>query len=202
MKIVLVSLFCWFTCSYSVAQPDTNQLLNSSTVGSSSSQPSETMPRQTTPASATPAELNLPAETPFFRNKRMIYSSLWAFSSLNYLYADIAGLMDANLHAQYETGVVDGTKISPQFLAIAAGFMQIPIANVFLPHVIKNERTLRWIQIASGTVMTLVQSATLFAGKPTPYYIVFSGFEIAATTYITIDAIRWKPAAKRAHVKL
>ena len=74
--------------------------------------------------------------------------------------------------------------------------MQIPLANVFLPQIIRNERTLQWIQIASGTIMTLVQASTLFVGKPTPYYALFSAFEIAATAYITIDAIKWKKQSK------
>jgi cyanate permease len=88
---------------------------------------------------------------------------------------------------------VDGTKLTPQFLAGAAVMMQISIANVFLPQVIKNDKTLRWVQIASGITMTLIQSATLFAGKPTPYYATFSAFEIGATTFITINALKWKP---------
>jgi hypothetical protein len=154
-----------------------------------------------TPQYSKQPELHLglaPAENPsFLKNRRNLYSSLWAFASLNYLYADLVGFMDANVHAQYHTGVVDGTKISPEFLTIAAGFMQIPIANVFLPHIIKNENTLRWVQIASGTIMTLVQTATLFVGKPTPYYALFSGFEIAATAYITFDAIKWKTKSKK-----
>lgn len=136
-------------------------------------------------------------KAPFLKNRRNLYSSLWAFASLNYLYADLVGLMDANVLAQYQSGVVNGAKITPTFLTVAAGFMQIPIANVFLPHIIKNEKTLRWVQIASGTVMTLVQTGTLFVGKPTPYYALFSAFEIAATSFITIDAIRWKPDSKK-----
>jgi hypothetical protein len=83
--------------------------------------------------------------------------------------------------------------MTPGFIAASAVMMQIALTNVFLPQVIKNDNTLRWVQIASGTLMTLVQSATLFADKPTSYYAVFSGFEIAATAYITFDAIRWKP---------
>jgi hypothetical protein len=130
---------------------------------------------------------------PFFRNRRNVYSTMWAFASLNYLYADLVGLMDKNKLVQYQTGVVEGVGITPGFLTMAAGFMQIPLVNVFLPQVIKNEKTLRWVQIASGTIMTLVQAGTLFVGKPTPYYVLFSALEIAATTYITIDAIRWKP---------
>lgn len=131
-------------------------------------------------------------ETGFLRNRRNMYSCIWAFTSLNYLYADLAGLMDANVLRQYMNGNVGGMAITPGFLTVAAGFMQIPLANVFIPQVIKNDRTLRWIQISSGAVMTLVQAGTLFMGKPTPYYALFSAIEIAATSFITIDAIRWK----------
>lgn len=142
---------------------------------------------------------NTEMKTSFFNsdwhndNRRKIYSGLWTFASLNYIYADLIQFMDKNEHLKYHTGTVNGWELSPGFLAGSAAFMQVAIANVFLPHIFKNERTLRWIQIASGTVMTLVQSATLFAGKPTPYYAVLSGFEIAATAYITFDAIKWKP---------
>ena len=132
----------------------------------------------------------------YLRNRSNRYSSLWAFASLNYLYADLVGVMDKNKLVQYQTGVVNGVKITPEFLTVAAGFMQVSLANVFLPQVIKNERTLRWVQIASGTLMTLVQSATLFVGKPTPYYVLFSAIEIGTTAYITFDAIKWKPKKK------
>lgn len=131
------------------------------------------------------------------KNRRNIYSSLWTYASLNYLYCDLAAFMDANMHKQYHTGTVDGFEMTPGFIAASAVMMQIALANVFLPQIIKNDKTLRWVQIASGTIMTLVQSATLFADKPTSYYAVFSGVEIAATACITFDAIRWKH--KRTH---
>lgn len=125
-------------------------------------------------------------------NRRLKYSSLWVFTSLNYLYADLVGLMDLNLLSQYQTGIVNGVKITPVFLTAAAAYMQLPLSNVFLPHVIKNDKILRWIQIVSASIATIVQGATLFVGKPSPYYILFSAIEIGVTTYIAIDAIRWK----------
>ena len=67
--------------------------------------------------------LDVNQKEPFFRNRRNVYSSLWAFASLNYLYADIIGLMDAHVHQQYENGEVDGTKITPEFLTVAGVFM-------------------------------------------------------------------------------
>ena len=126
-------------------------------------------------------------------NKRLLYSSLWAFTSLNYIYADLFGVMDLNLLSQYQTGTVNGVEITPGFLAGAAAYMQLPLANVFLPHIIKNDKALRWVQIASGSIATLVQASSLFVGEPTPYYILFSAIEIGATAYITFDAIKWKP---------
>lgn len=125
-------------------------------------------------------------------NRRLKYSSLWAFASLNYLYADLVGLMDMNLLSQYQMGVVNGIEMTPEFLTFAAAFMQIPLANVFLPHIIKNDKSLRWVQIICGAIATIVQGATLFVGKPTPYYILFSAFEISTTAYIVIDALKWK----------
>ncbi len=125
-------------------------------------------------------------------NRRLKYASLWAFASLNYLYADLVGIMDINLLSQYQTGVVNGIEITPQFLTIAAAYMQIPLANVFLPHFIRHEKTLRVIQIISGCIATLGQGATLFVGTPAPYYVLFTFIEMAATSYITYDAVRWK----------
>lgn len=126
----------------------------------------------------------------------MRYSSLWAFTSLNYLYADLVGLMDAEMLNQYQTGIVKDVEIIPGFLTGAAAYMQLPLANVFLPHFIKNDRTLKWVQIVSGSIATAVQAATLFVGKPQPYYVLFSAIEICATAYITFDALRWKPEKK------
>ncbi len=125
-------------------------------------------------------------------NRRLKYSSLWAFTSLNYLYADLVGIMDINLLSQYQTGIVNGVEITPTFLTYAAAYMQIPLANVFLPHLIKNDKVLRWVQIISGSIATIVQGATLFVGKPAPYYILFSAIEMGATSFITFDAIKWK----------
>jgi len=126
------------------------------------------------------------------KNRRRIYAGLWTYASLNYLYCDLLAFMDAGLHNQYHTGSVDGFEMSHGFITAAGAFMQIALVNVFLPYLIKNNWLLRWVQIVSGTVMTLVQLATLFAGEPTLYYSVFSAFEVSATAYITFDAIRWK----------
>ncbi|NLL27842.1 MAG: hypothetical protein GX259_03525 [Bacteroidales bacterium] len=141
--------------------------------------------------------LSLTKDNFFEKNRRNIYSSVWAFASLNYLYCDLVAFMDKDSHLQYHTGEVGGMKMTPNFLAGAALMMQIPIANVFLPQIIKNDKALKWVQFASGLAMTLIQSATLFSEKPTSYYATFSALEIGATAFITIDALRWKADSKK-----
>lgn len=126
------------------------------------------------------------------QTRRLVYSGLWTFASINYLYCDLAGFMDKDMHEEYHNGEVNGVEMTPGLIAASAAMMQVAIANVFLPHVIKNDKTLRWVQIASGAFMTLVQTATLFVGEPSSYYMVFSGVEIAATTFITLNALKWK----------
>lgn len=126
-------------------------------------------------------------------NRRLKYASLWTFTALNYLYCDLLGVMDVNLLLQYQTGMVNDMEISPEFLTAVAAYMQIPLANIFLPYVISNEKTLRWGQVASGSIATFVQAGSLLVGTPTPYYILLSVVEISVTAYIAVDAFRWKP---------
>jgi MFS family permease len=118
-------------------------------------------------------------------------STLWIFAALNYLYCDVVGLMDRELLRQFLTGNVDGIPVTQGFLLGASILVEIPIAMVllsrFLPY-----RANRWANIAAGTIMTAVQSATLFVGIPAPYYLFFSVIEIATTVVIVWLAWNWR----------
>lgn len=120
-------------------------------------------------------------------------SLLWVFALFNYLYCDIVGLMDSTLLRQYLTGQVDGLSITPGFLLGAAVLMEIPIAMVVVSWLAR-PRVSRLLNIAAGTIMTLVQSATLLVGTPTIYYAFFSAIEIACTTLIVWHAWKWRPS--------
>ena len=117
-------------------------------------------------------------------------SMLWIFVMFNYLYCDIVSLMDPGLLRQYLTGTVDGLDLTPGFLLGAAVLMEIPIAMIILSRVTA-PRTSRWLNIVAGSVMTLVQTATLLVGTPTMYYAFFSVIEIACTALIVWHAWRW-----------
>ncbi len=122
---------------------------------------------------------------------RTRFSTLWIFAMFNYLYCDIVGLMDPELLNQYLNGNVDGLELTPGFLLGAAVLMEIPISMIVLSRVTKL-RTSRWLNIIAGTVMTIVQSATLLIGTPAMYYAFFSVIEIACTALIVWYAWKWK----------
>ena len=123
-------------------------------------------------------------------------STLWIFAALNYLYCDVLGLMDPELLPQFLRGSVNGLELTPGFLLGAGILVEIPIAMVLLSKVLPY-RANHWASIAAGTVMTAVQSASLFVGTPTPYYLFFSVIEIATTVLIVWFAWNWrKPVAQ------
>ncbi len=128
-------------------------------------------------------------------NKGAILSTLWIFATLNYLYCDLMGFMDAGMLKQYLTGTVNGMEINREFLLGAAILIEIPISLVLLSRVL-NHRACRWANIIAGLVMTVVQSATLIIGTPTSYYLFFSIIEIATTIFIFWYALNWKPVIK------
>jgi threonine/homoserine/homoserine lactone efflux protein len=105
--------------------------------------------------------------------------------------------MDRELLTGYLAGNVDGLEVSRGFLLGAGVLVEIPIAMVLLSRVLKY-RANRWANVAAGTVMTIVQLATLFlAGSPTMYYLFFSVIEIATTAYIVWLAWKWPETAAR-----
>lgn len=120
-------------------------------------------------------------------------SAIWIFVVLNYLYCDVAGLMDARLLQQYLSGVVDGFAMTPLFLLGAAVFMEISIAMTLISRLAPYKIN-RISNIIFGSITTLAQAATLAVGSVTAYYAFFSVIEIAATASIVWLAWRWRTA--------
>jgi Family of unknown function (DUF6326) len=118
-------------------------------------------------------------------------STLWIFVALNYLYCDVVSLMDPELLPLYLRGNINGLELTPGFLLGAGILVEIFIAMVLLSSVLPY-RANRWANIAAGTIMTAVQSASLFVGTPAPYYVFFSVIEIATTVLIVWFAWNWR----------
>lgn len=123
-------------------------------------------------------------------NKKDLLSTLWVFVTINYLYCDLIGLMDASLLKQYLTGRVEGMKISREFLLYAGILMEIPIAMILLSKILKDKPN-AWANIVASFIKTVVMILTLFVGNATIYYIFFAIIEISTTIFIFIYAIRW-----------
>lgn len=123
-------------------------------------------------------------------DRKIVISTLWIFAILNYLYCDIMGLMDMNLLKQYLTGNVNGMEMNENFLLGAAILMEIPMVMVLLSRIL-NYKVNRLANIIAGIIMTLVQTATLFAGAATKYYLFCSMIEIATTLVIVWFAWKW-----------
>jgi hypothetical protein len=118
-------------------------------------------------------------------------STLWITASLSYLYCDLISLMDPELLRQYLTGTVNGIAFTPGFLLGVAILISIPITMVLLSRVL-NYRANRWANIAAASVMTAVQTASLFVGWPAPYYLYLSIIEITCTVLIVGYAWKWR----------
>jgi hypothetical protein len=139
-------------------------------------------------ASAARADEPPSAERQRFARQQQMLSRLWVFATLNYLYCDVISLMDANMLKQYGEGEVEGLTIDENFLLGATILMQVPLSMVFLSTEL-GPKASRIANIAAGSLMTSVQAATLFMGKPTKYYAFSSAVEIATTGFITAYAI-------------
>lgn len=134
------------------------------------------------------ADKGVQAEDPLKKQKNLL-STLWTFVTLNYLYCDLVGLMDAGKLSQYLLGTVDGLVISQGFLLGATIFIEIPMIMILLSRVLKGKGN-RNANIIAGIIMTVVQLATLFLGPVSMYYLFFNIIEIATTAFIVWYA--WK----------
>ena len=124
-------------------------------------------------------------------NMKARLSTLWIFAMLNYLYCDVLALMDSGYLKQVMTGNVGGIHMTQGFLLGASILMEIPTAMVLLSRVL-GYRANRWANIIAGSIMTVVQVASLFLGSsPTTYYIFFSVIEIACTAFVVWYAWKW-----------
>lgn len=122
---------------------------------------------------------------------KIILSTLWIFVTVNYLYCDILTLMDPSQLKQIISGTVGIIHMTEGFLLGAAILMEIPIAMILLSRILKYSVN-RWLNISAGIIMTAVQTASLFVGKPTYYYSFFSMIEIATTIIIMWYSWKWR----------
>ena len=126
-----------------------------------------------------------------WRDRRVLLSSMWIFVMLNYLYADVMGLMDPALAANWHTGEFDGLRMTPTLMFGAAVMMEVPIAMTVLARLLPF-RVNRVANVVAALFKTVAVVATLLVGSTAAYYAFFATIEVATTLAIAVLAWRWR----------
>ena len=120
-------------------------------------------------------------------------SLLWIFATANYIFCDVFTLMYHEDLKKLLAGNVDGMVITQGFLLGFAVLMEAGMIMMVLSRLLRH-RLNRILNIATGSVLSLAQAATLFAGPVTLHYAFFSVVEVATTLLIVWTALRWSDA--------
>jgi hypothetical protein len=131
----------------------------------------------------------------YMKDRKTILSTLWIFVTLNYLYCDLMSMMNPEVLNNFLSGDLGFVQITQEFLLGSAVLMEIPISLVLLSRVLKHKAN-RIANIIAGTIMTAVQSMSLFLGTPELHYTFFSIIEISTTAFIVWYAWNWKISGK------
>jgi hypothetical protein len=122
------------------------------------------------------------------KNKKMILSTLWIVVMMNMIFADILGFMLPGALAEIMTGYGGSVKLTQGAMLIAALFLEIPIAMIFLSKVLKH-KTNRLLNIIAASITILF---VVGGGSLTLHYIFLAGIEVICMLAIIILSWKWK----------
>ena len=125
------------------------------------------------------------------KQKQILFSTLWIFLILNYLYCDVLNLMSAEMLNALLTGTVGGMEMDEPTLLAAGIIMEIPIAMVLISR-LANYKFNRISNIIAGILKTIIMIGTLLMGWPSLHYMFFATIEIATSIFIAYHAWQWK----------
>jgi hypothetical protein len=126
------------------------------------------------------------------KEKKTMLSTLWIFVTANYIFCDVASLMNPSDLKQILSGAVGSIQMNQKFLLGASIMMEIPFIMILLSRVLKFKAN-KLANIIAASIMTLVQISSLFVGSgPSLHYMFFSAIEISCTLFIVYYAIKWK----------
>lgn len=125
-------------------------------------------------------------------NTKIFLIILWVFYTVNFIYCDALTSLEPGVLAMHMSGfTADGTvKITDGFLLGTAIMFEIPFLMIVLSWLLKY-RANRWANIIAGTLLVLIQIASLFLGVPSPMYIFYTTIEIAGLFLIVWNAWKW-----------
>lgn len=120
-------------------------------------------------------------------------STLWIFVILNIISADILSFMYPGTLEGIMTAYAEQVKITPEFLLLAAGLLEIPIAMLVLSRALPY-RVNRWANIIAGIVMI---AFVIGGGSATLHYLFFASIGVACLAFIVWSAWHWRTATER-----
>ena len=123
-------------------------------------------------------------------NKKVLFSTLWIFVTLNYIFCDVFTLFHSESLKQLMTGEMGGMEINQEFLLAFSFLMELPMVMIVLSRILSYKPN-RLANIIVASIMTVVQAATLFTANSTLHYIFFSIIEISTTAFILYTAWQW-----------
>jgi hypothetical protein len=123
-------------------------------------------------------------------NKKVLFSTLWIFVTVNYIFCDVFTLFHSESLKQLMTGEMGGMEINQSFLFCFSILMEMPMVMIVLSRIL-SYRSNRLANIIVALIMTIVQAATLFTADNTMHYIFFSIVEVGTTSFILYSAWNW-----------
>ena len=121
------------------------------------------------------------------KDRKVIFSTLWIFAVLNYLYADVFSLFFNPTAQQEAQAITAGSGFAVLVFAI---LLETAMAMVLLSRVLKY-RANRWANILAGVLHTALVAWSLTGETPEPFYAFFATIEIACTLFIVWYAWKW-----------
>ena len=123
-------------------------------------------------------------------NKKVLFSTLWIFVTVNYIFCDVFTLFHSESLKQLMTGEMGGMEINQSFLLSFSILMEMPMVMIVLSRILSYKSN-RLANIIVALIMTIVQAATLFTADNTMHYIFFSIVEVGTTSFILYSAWNW-----------
>ena len=121
---------------------------------------------------------------------KVLFSALWIFLAVNYIYRDILSNMEPGTLQGYLAGNVGEITITPGFLLAGAIMMEIPFAMIILSRVLKGAAN-RWANLIAAILMIVIEVGTMGMGTaPSLHYLFYSVIVIACNLFIIWFA--WK----------
>ena len=121
---------------------------------------------------------------------KVLFSALWIFLAVNYIYRDILTNMEPGTLQGYLAGKVGEITITQGFLLAGALMMEIPFAMVFLSRVLQGAAN-RWANCIAAFLMVVIEVGTMGLGTtPTLHYLFYSAIVIVCNLFIVWYA--WK----------